>query len=622
MSSRFILALPLLVGLLALGNAAHAWPLALALAGVVLLLALSGLGWELDLGRQLLTSAIGAGAGYLLASLLYEPEPGHLREGWTLFAAAAFLGAAARFVILSARGGYLPSVALAFAGMAASGKTRAAGYPVLVVCFLLAVLWALAQRPGSITPRAQPRRAAFGALLLLVAAGLGLGTTLGLQKLHAWAGQRARLTGYKWRPQVGFSDRMDLGSLEGLLDSEKRVLRLRGPRVDYLRGASFDRYDVGRWQKSEVAEPKSKATFGGELPPGEVVEISAISERTGRFFLPLSAKHILTTPPTVLVDDMGSIERESRRGEVRVRFIPGARQRARLAPPRASDLQLPRRPRARIEALAATWTLDANTPAEKLDAIARHLRTEYVYARAFTRPSGVDPILDFLFDNPRGHCEYFATALALVARGAGVPTRMVMGYRVAERSPFGYHVVRERNAHAWVEAWLPGTGWTTHDATPEAALPQNREHDASYAASTLDALGVAYDDATDWLGRMTLTQTSFAWVLGSLLLAAIVARGARKRGARAPLPPDQAVLPFLKPLLDELARAGHVRQHDETLESLAARLSDASSASLIRRYAAFRYGGHGDVTVLAREVTACARARRRERRRAPLRGLR
>lgn len=610
MRTRSILALPMLVGVLGLGNAAHAWALGLVLAGLILALGLSGPRWELDLGRQLLTSAIGAGVGYLLASVLHEPEPRYLSEGWTRLGAAAFSAAAARFVILDARGGYLPSVALAFAGMVASGKTQAASYPALVVCFLLAVLWALSMRPGASTPRARPRRVAFGALLLLMASGLGLGTTLGLQKLHAWASQRARLTAYKWRPQVGFSDRMDLGSLEGLLDSEKRVLRLRGPRVDYLRGAAFDRYDVSRWQKSDLAQPATKTTFTSELPAGEVVEISAISERTG-FFLPLEAKHIVTTPSVVLVDDMGGLQRESRRGMTGVRFIPGSRQRAQLAAPRASDLQLPRRLRPRIEALAEQWTAGASTAVERLDAIERRLRTDYEYARGFTRPSDAEPILDFLFDNRRGHCEYFATALALVARGAGVPTRIVMGYRVAERSPFGYYVVRERNAHAWVEAFLPGTGWTTRDATPEAELPQNREHEASYAASTLDALGVAYDDVTDWLASMTLTQTSVAWVLGSLLLAGIVARGARKRRKRAPTPPDQLALPFLKPLLAKLARTGHSRQDDETLESLAARLPDALPASLLRRYAALRYGGHGDASELARDMAACAREKRR-----------
>lgn len=611
MTVRCILALPSLVGVLALGDAAGARALSLALGCVVLVLALIGPRLELDLGRDLLTSAIAAGVGFMTASLLHDPVPGRLSEGWAQLAAAAFLGAAARSVIVGARGGYSPVLALSFVGMVASGKTQGSSYALWVVGYFLTTGWALAQRPGRVASRARARRAAWAALLLIVAGSLGVGSTLGLRRLHAWASQRQRLTTYRWRPQVGFSDRMDLGALDGLLDSEQRVLRLRGPRVDYLRGVVLDVYQVGRWEKSEAAEQQAELTFGGEPPAGDVVEIAAVQERTGLFFLPLHTQQLLTTPATVLVDDLGSIQRNARRGLVSARFLPGRRERARLTPARAVDLQLPRRLRARIEALAAEWTAGADTPLEKLTAIERRLRSDYQYARAFTRPNGVDPVMDFLFDDPRGHCEYFATALALVARGAGVSTRVVMGYRVAERSPFGYHVVRERNAHAWVEAWLPGSGWITRDATPEAELPQNRQHVAGYAASSLDALGVFYDDATDWLGRLSLAQTSLAWAVGSLLLAGIVARGARRRRRRASTPPDQAALPFLEPLLAQLSRSGHERGDAETLEHLAARLPEAAPARLLLRYAAFRYGGSGDPLQLARDVADYRRSRRR-----------
>jgi transglutaminase-like putative cysteine protease len=432
------------------------------------------------------------------------------------------------------------------------------------------------------------------------------GSTLGLRRLHAWATQRARFTTYDWKPQVGFSDRMDLGALDGLLDSEQRVLRVRGPRVDYLRGAALDRYEAGRWLRSEAAEPESKARFFGSLPAQGVVEITATSERATRFFIPLEAQRIATEPNRALVDSLGSVKRESKRGPTNVRFLPGPRERARPAAPRPSDLQIPRRLRPRLEYLAARWTKGATSPGEKLGAIERRLLSEYKYARAFTRPSRTDPLIDFLFKNRRGHCEYFASALALVGRAAGVPTRVVMGYRVAERSPFGYYVVRERNAHAWVEAWLPGSGWVTHDATPEAFLPQNRAHDAGYAASSLDAVAVAYDDLTDWLGRLTVAETSAAWLLGSLLLALIVARGARQRAQRSNAAPDEAPLPFLEPLLSQLARAGHARRSYEPLERLATRIADPLPARLLERYVALRYGGVGDADQLARDVAACA----------------
>ena len=611
MTARVICSLPFIIGALALGNAAQAWLLSVVLAIGIAALAVTGPRWELDTGRQFLTSAIGASVGYLSASLLHEAEPGRLSEGWTRLGAATFLAAAARFLILQPKGGYLPSLALAFLGVLASGKTHGQGYAAFAVCFLLTSLWALGERPGLALPTASSRRAGVGALVLVTAASIGIGSTLGLRRLHAWVTQRARFTTYDWKPQMGFSDRMDLGALDGLLDSGQRVLRVRGPRVDYLRGAALDRYEAGRWLRSEAAEPEVKARFTGALPAQGVVEITATSERATRFFIPLEAQRIVTEPSQALVDSLGSLKRESKRGPANVRFVPGARQKARPVPPRPTDLQIPRRLRPALEQLAAKWTEGASTPVEKLDAIERRLLAEYEYARAFTRPSHTDPLIDFLFYNPRGHCEYFASALALLARAALVPTRVVMGYRVAERSPFGYYVVRERNAHAWVEAWLPGSGWATRDATPEAFLPHNHAHDAGYAASTLDAVAVAYDDLTDWLGRLSVAETSAAWLLGSLLLALIVARGARHRAQRSSAAPDEAPLPFLEPLLSQLARAGQPRRADEPLERLATRVADPVPAALLQRYAALRYGDLGDADQLARDVAACAASLRR-----------
>jgi hypothetical protein len=251
-------------------------------------------------------------------------------------------------------------------------------------------------------------------------------------------------------------------------------------------------------------------------------------------------------------------------------------------------LHIPRRLRPRLEALASRWTAGASSNAEKLGAIEQHLRREYGYSRSFGRKIGVDPVLEFLFTRKSGHCEYFASALALLARAAGVPARLVMGYRVSEKSPFGYYVVRERNAHSWVEAWLPGEGWSTRDATPMEAQPNNRELEAGYFASSLDALSVAYANTTEWLSERTLAQTSVAWLFGCAVLAVIVARGVRRRARQARLADDEALLPFMLPLLAALDREGHARRPDEPLEQLAARLHDAEPARLLLRYSALR----------------------------------
>jgi len=612
---RLVGALPLLIGVLALGHAAQAWPLAGVLVVVVAGLLLAGPRLELDAGRQMLTSVIGAGTGYVLCSLLAEAEPGRLSEGWTRLAAGAFLAAAARLLIVDPRGGYLTSFALMFFGLVASGETRDPYYALFATSFLLASSWAFTWKPEPVRHEHRTRRAWLAALLWALALGIGVGSTLGLRQLYAWASQRERHRFHERSAQVGFAETMDLGSLDGLLDSEKRVWRVRGPRVDYLRGAVFDRYEYGHWFRSQSAESTAKLMLSGNLPADGVVEISAVSARTRRFFVPLEAQRLVTSPTSALVDALGSLESEPGGGPLSARFVLGARERAPVAAPSATDRQVPRRLRARLPELAAEWTRGALSDRDKLSRIERQLRTQYQYARAFARPSGVDPIVDFLFEEKRGHCEYFATALALVGRAAGIPTRVVMGYRVAERSPFGYYVVRERNAHAWVEAWLPDEGpsggWSTRDATPETELPQNQAHDGGYASSLLDGLTVSYDDATRWLGNMTLVQTSVAWLIGALILALIVARQAR-RSRRAPpgaVPLDERLLPYMQELFDALGAAGHLRRPDEPLERFAARLPEATAAQLLERYAALRYGDQGDPERLARDVNACARHR-------------
>ena len=186
------------------------------------------------------------------------------------------------------------------------------------------------------------------------------------------------------------------------------------------------------------------------------------------------------------------------------------------------------------------------------------------------------------------------------------------GYRVGEQTPFGYYVVRERNAHAWVEVWMPGQGWTTRDPTPEAYLPQNREHRSGYLASLSDGLRVAYDDIDDWLQHRTLQQTAMAWGVGFAVLVWIVARGVRRRGSSsAGVSDDEAGLPCLEVLLTALERSGVGHDGREPIERLAARTTDRAGARLLERYAALRYGGIGDADALARDVAAYARSSRK-----------
>lgn len=118
------------------------------------------------------------------------------------------------------------------------------------------------------------------------------------------------------------------------------------------------------------------------------------------------------------------------------------------------------------------------SPADRAGRIERYLLTEYQYTLDLVGTTTASPVEDFLFDWRRGHCEYFATSMVLMLRAVDIPARLVTGYLGGELNPLeNYRIVRESNAHAWVEAWLAdpatdGTGaWTVYDPTPPDGQP-------------------------------------------------------------------------------------------------------------------------------------------------------
>ncbi|HNW45619.1 MAG TPA: transglutaminase domain-containing protein, partial [Elusimicrobiales bacterium] len=100
--------------------------------------------------------------------------------------------------------------------------------------------------------------------------------------------------------------------------------------------------------------------------------------------------------------------------------------------------------------------------------VEKHLRSSYEYS-LFSEGEETS-LADFLFKTREGNCEYFATAAAVLLRYAGVPTRLVTGFLAGEFNEYGgFYDVRQSQAHAWVEAHIPGLGWVRLDPTPPAA---------------------------------------------------------------------------------------------------------------------------------------------------------
>ncbi len=123
----------------------------------------------------------------------------------------------------------------------------------------------------------------------------------------------------------------------------------------------------------------------------------------------------------------------------------------------------------------------ATDPYHQARAIADYLRADprFTYSTTATLPSepGRDLVDFFLFDpdGQVGYCEYYASAMVVMARTLGLPARVAVGYAPGERVEAGIYAIREKNAHAWAEVYFPGYGWQIFEATHSiAAVPRPR----------------------------------------------------------------------------------------------------------------------------------------------------
>ena len=131
-------------------------------------------------------------------------------------------------------------------------------------------------------------------------------------------------------------------------------------------------------------------------------------------------------------------------------------------------LQLPKLDK-RIPSLVQSITAQAQTPVDKAIALETYLQTKYSYTLDLTGKPGSDPLAYFLFQSRAGHCEYFASAMAVMLRTLGIPSREVNGFLPGEYNTLGGdYIVRASDAHSWVEAYFPGSGWVVFDPTPPA----------------------------------------------------------------------------------------------------------------------------------------------------------
>jgi len=313
----------------------------------------------------------------------------------------------------------------------------------------------------------------------------------------------------------GLPDTLDPGAIASLSRSNAIAFRVHfrgrlppaGER--YFRGPVFERFDGRRWL------PSRQRGTGHFEPHGKALHYRVLERGNGTHYLfalalpaqvstaaRLSTRYVLRAPHRLWNDtsfDAISYP-EHRAGN----SLSPADRRADLALPPGAD------PRART--LAHRWRNRAGNPGDVVQmALAWFRRKPFRYTLQPPRTPGRNGVDRFLFHTRRGFCEHYASAFAVLMRAAGIPARIVTGYAGGTLNPYdGWLVVRQANAHAWDEVWLPGRGWVRVD--PTSVIPPGRvDASAAEAAATSPAGNANFHAGWLWHVRNLWDAVDTAW---------------------------------------------------------------------------------------------------------------
>jgi transglutaminase-like putative cysteine protease len=307
---------------------------------------------------------------------------------------------------------------------------------------------------------------------------------------------------------TGFSENMTLGTIGQIQQSPNVVMRVQ---VDgdparaadiHWRGIALTNFDGKSWfteaRGQNIVLPGPDGVFGFASPPfpaGESQQIHytvmmepmdssaifvapRIQALRGNFLEDVTRTGAGSRRNYLLMDQTGSIFNSERTG-VELRYegvsnVPAIPQdELRKAdqdyPNQISRfyLQLPATLDPRIKQLTEEVTQHAHSPYDKAISLELYLKSHYAYTLDLSEDPGSDPLSYFLFQRKAGHCEYFASAMAIMLREIGIPSRYATGFLPGEYNDVGKdYIIRASDAHAWVEAYFPKYGWVTFDPTP------------------------------------------------------------------------------------------------------------------------------------------------------------
>ena len=490
---------------------------------------------------------------------------------------------------------------------------------------------------------------------------------------------------------TGFSDRVQLGQIGQIQQSSAVAMHiqiendLQGAYDLKWRGVALSQFD-GRVWSNPLAQIELKLTGDGSYQLGTqtgdraAVGIAAHRVRYHVLMEPMGTKvFFLADKPATLIGNFSHVTTDAggavynldsdhpvNRYEAESQLTEPDASELRLAPNTvpgglAPYLALPPLD-IRISKLAEDITATAPNNYDKAVALERFLRNRFGYTLDLGRTVPRDPVAYFLFDRKRGHCEYFASSMAVMLRSLRIPSRIITGFRGGEFNDLtGQYVVRASNAHSWVEAYFPGYGWVSFDPTPggdlethsgwsrlslyvDAAASFWREWVVNYDVAHQSSLGEGasqssrrlYDDLREWYSRnyrallnsarrthQQITRSPVQWIMGSVAVSVLllillnfreILRGLANRRLRAhpDRAPRESASLWYDQMLRRLARRGWRKSPGQTPHDFVAAIQEPvlqkKVATFTRAYESARFGQSVDdaraLPELYEEITA------------------
>jgi len=299
---------------------------------------------------------------------------------------------------------------------------------------------------------------------------------------------------------TGFSDRVQLGRIGQIQQSSAVVMHIeiqddmQGAYDLKWRGIALSNFDDGKtWTNSYEQTPLRSSSDGSfrlapfvatrNSLPRRAIHYRVLMEPLGTnvFFLAERAQSLTGNFRQVSMDSGGSVydldaDHPITRYDAESLLTEPDSDDLRLAanlPPRGMEQYLKLPPLdPRIAKLAEDITATAPSNYDKAVAMERYLSTHFGYTLELPHTLPADPLANFLFERKKGHCEYFASSMAVMLRSLRIPSRIVTGFRGGEFNDLtGQYVIRASDAHSWVEAYFPGSGWVSFDPTPAGSVP-------------------------------------------------------------------------------------------------------------------------------------------------------